>query len=130
MDSEMFSDLSELRKFSDVPFALVKPPEPKRETVWYKDVADSLGKIFEKVNEVDVNVGKRLDALVASISESKPATEKNPDVTHGGDSQGIFATEVNQLLSDVQGLKNELTEGNPSIQVNVEDVVVQQGKLS
>lgn len=107
MDSEMYSDFTGTR-IREMPFP--KPIESKKEAVWQKGISDSLEKIFDKVSNVDVNVGKRFDALAASISESKNATEKIPDVhlQSGSDLHDVMASEVSQLLSDVEELRNQV----------------------
>lgn len=114
MDSEMYSDFAASHKYGEAPYFVEKEVLVKKEDAWHKNVAEALGKIFDKVNEVDVSVGKRLDALVASISESKNATEKQPDPTlnPASDLQDVVASEVDQLLSDVQQLKNDVTGGS------------------
>lgn len=103
----MYSDFTGSHKYSEGPYSIEREQLRKKETTWHKNVAESLGKIFDKVNEVD----ERLDALVASISEFKNATEKQPEPTikPGSDLQDVVASEVSQLLSDVQQPKNSLS---------------------
>ena len=111
MDSEMYSDFTGPHKYSDGHHSSVENEQllKKKDSTWHKNVAESLGKLYDKVTEVDATVGKRLDALAASISESKIASEKQPDLEAGSELQGIAVAEVNQLLSDVESLKNDLT---------------------
>jgi hypothetical protein len=111
MDSEMYSDFTGSHKHSEGPYFVETEQLKKKDSTWHKTVAESLGKLFDKVIEVDATVGKRLDALAATISESKSASEKPPDLNlkTGSELQDIAVAEVNQLLSDVEGLKNDLT---------------------
>ncbi len=116
MDSERYSDFNALRTERDRPFD--RPHELKRESLFHKDIMDGLGNISKKLEEVDGNIGKRLQEFLTSFASAKAEEPKKIEVPSaaelqvqsGGSLEQITADEVNKLLSDVQALHKEVTE--------------------
>ncbi len=75
MDSERYSDFNALRTERDRPFE--RPHELKRESLYHKDVMEGLGNIFRKLEELDGNIGKRLEEFLDSFAGGKAEETKN-----------------------------------------------------
>ncbi len=137
MDSERYSDFNALKTEHDRPFD--RPYEPKGESRFHKDVMEALGNIFAKLVEVDGNIGSRLEECLACVSSAKaenpkileePVVAEIP-VQYGGSLEQIVASEVNQLLFDLQSLQKEVTESDQNItQVAHSSAVVQSGSCN
>lgn len=143
MDSEMYTDFTVTRKEKSKVLDVEKVDKPKNKTTFQKDVMEALTKIFVKIGEVEEKVVKSIEGLKVNgtvikegpigVKDEAPKVIKEEEVVPkpepseivsifgGGGIGEMFVTEVEQLLSEIDTLKNAVT--------NTHDVQVQQGGL-
>lgn len=129
MDSEMYSDFAGDKKESH-PFEL-EVYDPKESWI-QKDVMHLLGTLHDKVDELGDKIGKQVESIllahipvkaVESVEDEETiASQIDEAVKNGGNLDDILVHEVDQLLSDVQSLKKDMTESETKNTVAIQKV--------
>jgi hypothetical protein len=116
MDSEMYSDFTGARSERDGPIKVgSRSLHEQRWECSNREASDSLAKCLSEINELDQKIEKRLDDFLAQVVPVNVGGTVVTDIVStpiqvGGALQDIIVSEVNQLLSDVRNLKDEITE--------------------